>query len=328
MRETHRLPRETPTVDCCKNYGKRDRIRGRGVPSGNGSCLLLTGGRGSSVSDSKVCHGGMEGVNRGMDTEMVGHVANRALLFWWVHDSSGNQLGAQRRAYGKRDVDGRPRVRLDSGNPATKGDESKTREDIEAKGTATTKPTSSHFPFRPYHHSHDSSAQRPCIYILSCNVIICPFTSVYSIKASTPTLDTQKCHHLMLSFNSIVVGVPVLVVLIMSRSPQMPSRSDFSGRVIKGVVKHCSIACRTFHPRVTILAVISRGRIHSRFPGVGTIWDGQVTVEASHGIHGVVFLMVPALACAISGNDGKEVELNRIESVGTRRRRKGNVLGI
>jgi hypothetical protein len=70
---------------------------------------------------------------------------------WWatlptgpivlVHDSSGNQLGAQRRAYGKRDVDGRPRVRLDSGNPATKGDESKTREDIEAEGTATTKPT-------------------------------------------------------------------------------------------------------------------------------------------------------------------------------------------
>ena len=28
------------------------------------------------------CHGGMKGVNRGMDTEVVGHVANRALLFW------------------------------------------------------------------------------------------------------------------------------------------------------------------------------------------------------------------------------------------------------
>ena len=54
-----------------------------------------------------------------------------------VYDSSGNQVGAQRRAYGKRDVDGRPRVRLASGNPATKGDESKTREDIEAGGTAT-----------------------------------------------------------------------------------------------------------------------------------------------------------------------------------------------
>jgi hypothetical protein len=27
-----------------------------------------------------------------------------------VYDSSGNKLGAQRRAYGKRDVDGRPRV--------------------------------------------------------------------------------------------------------------------------------------------------------------------------------------------------------------------------
>lgn len=34
-----------------------------------------------------------------------------------------------------------PRVRL-SGNPATKGDESKTREDIEAEGTATAKPES------------------------------------------------------------------------------------------------------------------------------------------------------------------------------------------
>jgi hypothetical protein len=83
------------------------------------------------------CHGGMKGVNRGMDTELVGHVANRALLFW----CTTAQAGAQRRAYGKRDVDGRPRVRLDSGNPATKGDESKTREDIEAEGTATTKPT-------------------------------------------------------------------------------------------------------------------------------------------------------------------------------------------
>jgi hypothetical protein len=82
------------------------------------------------------CHGGMKGVNRGMDTEVVGHVANRALLFWCT-----TELGAQRRAYGKRDVDGRPRVRLDSGNPATKGDESTTREDIEAEGTATTKPT-------------------------------------------------------------------------------------------------------------------------------------------------------------------------------------------
>jgi hypothetical protein len=132
----------------------------------------------------------------------------------------------------------------------------------------------------------------------------------------------------MLSLNSIVVRVPVLVVLIMCRFPQTPSRSDFSGRVIKGVVKHCSIACRTFHSRVSIMTAVSRRRIHSRIPGVGTIWEGQVAVEASHGIHGVVFLMVPALACAISGNDGIEVELNRIESGGTRRRRKGNVLGI
>jgi hypothetical protein len=79
---------------------------------------------------------------------------------------------------------------------------------------------------------------------------------------------------------------------------------------------------------VSIMAVVSRRRIHSRFPGVGTIWEAQVTVETTHGIHGVMFLMVPALACAISGNDGIEVELNRIESGGTRRCRKGNVLGI
>src|SRR6266852_7168922 len=122
----------------------------------------------------------------------------------------------------------------------------------------------------------------------------------------------------MLSFNSIVVWVPVLLVLIMSRFPQMPRRRVFSGRVIKGVVKHCSIACRTFHSRVTIMAAIFTYRIYSRFPGIGTIWEGQVTVEASHGIHRVEFLMVPALACAISGNDGKEVELNQIESGGTR----------
>jgi hypothetical protein len=68
---------------------------------------------------------------------------------------------------------------------------------------------------------------------------------------------------------------------------------------------------------VSIMAAVSRLRIHSRVPGVGTIWEGQVTVEASHGIYGVVFLVVPALACAISGNDGIEVELNRIESGGT-----------
>jgi hypothetical protein len=38
--------------------------------------------------------------------------------------------------------------------------------------------------------------------------------------------------------------------------------------------------------------------------------------------------MIPALACTVPGNDGKEVELNQTESGGTRRRRKGNVLGI
>ena len=70
-----------------------------------------------------------------------------------MYDSSGNQLGAQRRAYGKRDVDGMPRVRFVSGNPATKGDESKTREDIEAEGTATANQSrlTFHFGLIPIH---------------------------------------------------------------------------------------------------------------------------------------------------------------------------------
>jgi hypothetical protein len=281
------------------------------------------------------CHGGMEGVNRGMDTEEVGHVANWALLFWCTtaqainlarrEEHMGKEMSTEGLVFDWTQAVLRPKVtnRKHARTSRLRGPQPPNQPETLS---------SPDFPFRPYHHSHDSSAQRPCIHILSCNVIICPFTSViilyYRIKASTPALDTQEYHHLMLSLNSIVVRVPVLVVLIMSRSPQMRSRSDFLGRFIKGVVKHRSIACRTFHSRVTILAAVSRGRIYSRFPGVGTIWDGQVTVEASHGIHGVVFLMVPALACAISGNDGKEVELNRIESGGARRRRKGNVLGI
>jgi len=134
------------------------------VPSGNGSCLLLKRGRGGSVSDSKgmrpVVTDGMGGVNRGMDTEVVATLSIGPIVL--VYDSSGNQLGAHRRAYGKRDVDGRPRVRLLSGNPATKGDESKTRENIEAETTATGKPKSRllspstfHFGFIIVHTSHE-----------------------------------------------------------------------------------------------------------------------------------------------------------------------------
>jgi len=126
------------------------------------------------------CHGGMKGVTRGMDTEVVGHVANRALLFWCT-----TELGAQRRAYGKRDVDGRPRVRLDSGNPATKGDESKTREDIEAEGTATTKPTGDVCYHQTFHFGlitiHTTRHLSVLVFTSSlANVLISPFTSVRS----------------------------------------------------------------------------------------------------------------------------------------------------
>lgn len=38
--------------------------------------------------------------------------------------------------------------------------------------------------------------------------------------------------------------------------------------------------------------------------------------------------MVPTLACAIPGHDGKEVELKRTKLGGTKQRRKGNELGI
>jgi hypothetical protein len=91
----------------------------------------------------------------------------------------------------------------------------------------------------------------------------------------------------------------------------MPGRNNFSGRVIEGVLNHHSIACRTLLSGVHVTAASGR-RIRSRFPGVGTIWEGGVTVEATHGIYRVVFLVVPALAGTISGNDGKEVELDRV----------------
>jgi hypothetical protein len=79
------LPRETPTVDRCKNYGKTDRMGGRGCRPAMVPAYCSRGDVGVQCQIARYasyCHGGMEGVNRGMDTEVVGHVANRALLFW------------------------------------------------------------------------------------------------------------------------------------------------------------------------------------------------------------------------------------------------------
>jgi hypothetical protein len=54
-------------------------------------------------------------------------------------------------------------------------------------------------------------------------------------------------------------------------------------------------------------------RIHPRIPGIRTICQGDVvTVETCHGISRIVFFVVTALANAVSGEDGIEVELKRI----------------
>ena len=145
------------------------------------------GGRGSSVSDSKVCelccHGGMEGVNRGMDTEVVGHVANWALLFWCTTAQAINLARREEHMGKEMSTEGlvfdwtrailRPKVmnRKHARTSRLRGPQPPNQQETLL---------SPDFPFRPYHHSHDSSAQRPCIYILSCDLIICPFTSVRS----------------------------------------------------------------------------------------------------------------------------------------------------
>jgi hypothetical protein len=138
------LPRETPTVDRCRDYGKRDRISGRGVPSGNGSCLLHARGRGGSVSDSKYasrCHDGWRALTEEWTHRGGGHVVSGSLLFWCtVYDSSGNQLGAHRRAYGKRDVDGRPRVDYSRATLRPKGDESKHARTSRLRGPQLARP--------------------------------------------------------------------------------------------------------------------------------------------------------------------------------------------
>jgi hypothetical protein len=138
------LPRDTVAVDRCRVYGKRDRIIGRRVPSGNGPCLLHTKGRGGSVSNSRYryehcCQDETEGVKRRMDRGGGGHVVK------WSYCSTARQHGQSnwRREEGsiwERDAEERPRVRLISSNPETKGDESKTRESIEAGRTATGMP--------------------------------------------------------------------------------------------------------------------------------------------------------------------------------------------
>jgi hypothetical protein len=120
------------------------------------------------VSDSKYasrCHDGWRALTEEWTHRGGGHVVNGSLLFWCtVYDSSGNQLGAHRRAYGKRDVDGRPRVDYSRATLRPKGDESKTRQNIEAEGTATGKTkeefvitSSFRFGVIPIHTSHDTT---------------------------------------------------------------------------------------------------------------------------------------------------------------------------
>ena len=103
----------------------------------------------------------MEGVNRRMDRGGGGHVVKRALLFCSTTARAIN-LARVEGSIWERDAEERPRVRLISSNPATKGDESKTRENIEAASERTATPkgfrasVSSFFPFLPYYYSHES----------------------------------------------------------------------------------------------------------------------------------------------------------------------------
>jgi hypothetical protein len=194
LEETHRLPRETPTVDRCWSYGKRVRIRGREVPSGNGSCLLHSRGRGGSVSDSSL---------RTVVTPEWRALPEEWTQWWWATLPTGpycfgvRQLREsgwrQRRAYGKRDVDGMPRVRRVSGNPATKGDESKTREDIEAGGTATAKPcyhSTFHIGLTTIHTTRQLYLHHPPLLSKSSN--FGPFTSVRSVRYKIQIVRSLK----------------------------------------------------------------------------------------------------------------------------------------
>jgi hypothetical protein len=78
-------------------------------------------------------------------------------------------------------------------------------------------------------------------------------------------------------------------------------------RVVIRVFKRTIIAPDAFLSGVTVLA--APPRVHPRIPGIGTIRHATGTVETSHGIYRVVFLVVPTLTDAIPGDDGVEVKL-------------------
>lgn len=157
------------------------------MPSGNGSCLLLTGGRGSSVSDSTVCEllsrRNGEGVNRGMDTEVVGHVVNWALLFWCTtaqaiklarrEEHMGKEMSTEGLVFDWTRAILRPKVtnRKHARTSRLRGPQPPNQPET---FIITRLSISALSPFtRP-------SAQRPWFYFLSCNLIICPSTSVRS----------------------------------------------------------------------------------------------------------------------------------------------------
>jgi hypothetical protein len=80
------------------------------------------------------CQDETEGVKRRMDRGGGGHVVK------WSYCSTATvreiKLARVEGSIWERDAEERPRVRLISSKPTTKGDESKTRENIEAERTA------------------------------------------------------------------------------------------------------------------------------------------------------------------------------------------------
>jgi hypothetical protein len=132
------------------------------------------------------CHGGMEGVNRGMDTEEVGHVANWALLFWCTtaqainlarrEEHMGKEMSTEGLVFDWTQAVLRPKVtnRKHARTSRLRGPQPPNQPETLS---------SPDFPFRPYHHSHDSSAQRP---LLQCH-----------------NLSIHISHHLILSYKSL-----------------------------------------------------------------------------------------------------------------------------
>jgi hypothetical protein len=124
------------------------------------------------------CHDGMEGVNRGMDTEVVGHVANRALLFWCTtaqainlarrEEHMGKEMSTEGLVFDWSRANLRPKVM--------------NRKHARTSRLRGPQLQSLIFPFRPYYRSHDSS---PLQQLPRCTPSICqhgyrycPFTFV------------------------------------------------------------------------------------------------------------------------------------------------------